>query len=202
MSIQSKVRRVEHLFDRLDSEISKFQNKTNLHCISGCGKCCTKPDIEASPLEFLPWAFHLFLNGMAQKTLDELNNSTNSFCHIYQPLSLLENHNGSCGNYKYRGLICRLFGFGANKDKYGQLRLITCKIIKESQGVELKNADEAINKKLKVPVFTDYYMKLNQIDFRLGNTFLPINEALKIAIEEVLHYYNYRPFPRGFKNAS
>jgi len=202
VSIQSKVRRIEQLFDRLDSEISKFQNNTNLHCISGCGKCCTKPDIEASPLEFLPWAFHLFLNGLAKKTLDELNNTSNSICYIYQPLSLLENYKGSCGNYKYRGLICRLFGYAANKDKYGQLRLITCKIIKESQSVELKNADEAINKKLKVPVFTDYYMKLNQIDFRLGNTFLPINEALKTAIMEVLHYYNYRPFPRGFKNAS
>ncbi len=202
MSIQSKVRRVEHLFDCLDSEISKFQIKTNLHCISGCGKCCTKPDIEASPLEFFPWAFHLFLNGLAQKTLDELNNTSNSICYIYQPLSLLDSHNGSCGNYKYRGLICRLFGYAANKDKYGQLRLATCKIIKEDQSIIVKNTDEAINKGLYVPVFTDYYMKLNQIDFRLGNTILPINEALKIAIEEVLHYYSYRPFPKGFKNAS
>lgn len=202
MSIQSKVRRVEHLFERLDAEISKFQVQTNLHCISGCGKCCTKPDIEASPLEFLPWAFHLFLNGLAQKTLAELQNTSHAICYIYQPLSLLENHKGSCGNYKYRGLICRLFGYAANKDKYGQLRLVTCKIIKEDQSGSLKNANDAISKGLYVPIFTDYYMNLNQIDFRLGNTIVPINEALKIAIQEVLHYYNYRPFPKGYKNAS
>jgi uncharacterized protein len=202
MSIQSKVRRVEHLFDRLDSEISKFQSQTSLHCISGCGKCCSKPDIEASPLEFLPWAFHLFLNGLAQKTLTELQNTSNSICYIYQPLSLLDNHKGSCGNYKYRGLICRLFGYAANRDKYGQLRLATCKIIKEDQTLSCKSTEEAINNGLYVPIFTDYYMKLNQIDFRLGNTILPINEALKIAIEQVLLYYNYRPFPKGFKSAS
>jgi hypothetical protein len=43
-------------------------------------------------------------------------------------------------------------------------------------------------------------MQLSQIDNRLAITLLPINEALKIAIEEVLHYYAYRPFPGGLEN--
>lgn len=202
MSIESKVRQIEHLFERLDGEISKFQTQTNLHCIAGCGKCCTKLDIEASPLEFLPWAFHLFLNGEAKKTLVELSNTTKTICHIYQPLALLDSHNGRCGNYKYRGLICRLFGYAGSRDKYGQLRLATCTIIKENQSNSYKSADEAISKGLYVPIFTDYYMNLNQIDFYLGNTILPINQALKVAIEEVLNYYIYRPLPNGFKNAS
>ena len=202
MSIESKVRLIENLFERLDAEISKFQTQTNLNCIAGCGKCCTKPEIEASPLEFLPWAFQLFLNGEAEKTLIELNNTSKSICHIYQPLSLLNNNSGRCTNYQYRGLICRLFGYAANRDKYGQLRLATCTIIKENQNDIYKNAEEAIGKGLYVPIFTDYYMQLNQIDFHLGNTILPINQALKIAIEEVLNYYIYRPLPNGFKNAS
>jgi hypothetical protein len=42
-------------------------------------------------------------------------------------------------------------------------------------------------------------MNLSQIDFRLGNTIVPINQALKMAIEEVLRYYAYRPFPRSYK---
>ena len=132
MSIESKVRQVEHLFERLDGEISKFQSDTNLHCIAGCGKCCTTPNIDASPLEFLPWAFHLFLNGDAETVLAKLKVKQSSICHIYQPLSLLDSNSGSCGDYQYRGLICRLFGYGATKDKYGALRLATCKIIKES----------------------------------------------------------------------
>ena len=126
MAIEHKVRLVEELFDRLEKEIAIFQSETHLHCIAGCGKCCSTPEIEASPLEFLPWAFQ-------------------------------ENYN---------------------------------------------TAEEAISKGLYVPVFTDYYMQLSQIDNRLATTLLPINQALATAIEEVLHYYAYRPLPNGLGNSA
>jgi hypothetical protein len=42
-------------------------------------------------------------------------------------------------------------------------------------------------------------MNLSQIDYRLGTLILPINQALKRAIEEVLQYYAYRPFPGGLE---
>ena len=197
MAIEHKVRQVEALFDRLEIEISSFKSETHLHCNAGCGKCCSKPDIDASPLEFLPWAFHLFLNGKAEETVALLSNAATTNCFLYRPLSVLEHHKGSCGNYRYRGLICRLFGYAANTDKFGKLRLATCKIIKEEQNENFNAAEEAIIKGKYVPVFTDYYMRLAQIDLRLGITLLPINEALKMAIEEVLHYYAYRPFPDG-----
>lgn len=200
MAIEQKVRLIEELFQRLDSEINAFKSETSLHCLTGCGKCCSKPDIDASPLEFLPWAFHLFLNGKAEETLLELDNSSISTCYIYRPFALLEEYNGSCSNYRYRGLICRLFGYAASRDKYGQLRLATCKIIKENQLENFNNTEEAISKGLYVPIFTDYYMQLSQIDYRLATTMLPINDALKIAIEEVLLYYAYRPFPGGLEN--
>ncbi|MFV8392519.1 YkgJ family cysteine cluster protein [Flavobacterium sp. LB2P6] len=200
MSIEHKVRLVEELFHRLENEITAFQSETHLQCRAGCGKCCSTPDIVASPLEFLPWAFHLFLNGKAEEMLVELNNKSDSNCHLYRPLDVLDRSNGSCSNYRYRGLICRLFGYAASRDKYGKLRLATCKIIKEEQQQNFKDTEEAIGKGLYVPIFSDYYMQLSQIDNRLAITLLPINEALKIAIEEVLHYYAYRPFPSGLKN--
>lgn len=200
MAIEHKVSLVEVLFDRLENEITAFQSKTHLHCRSGCGKCCTTPDINASPLEFLPWALHLFLNGKAEAMLTELNDKTNSNCHIYRPLTVLERNNGSCNNYRYRGLICRLFGYAASRDKYGELRLAACKIIKEEQLQNYTDTQDAIGKGLYVPVFTDYYMQLAQIDYRMASIILPINEALKMAIEEVLQYYAYRPFPGGLEN--
>ncbi len=200
MAIEQKVRLVEELFEGLENEIKTFKSETQLDCRSGCGKCCSKPDIEASPLEFLPWAFQLFLNGKAETVLLELDNSSVSTCHIYRPLALLEEYNGSCSNYRYRGLICRLFGFAANRDKYGELRMSTCSIIKEEQNKKFNAAEKAISKGKYVPVFTDYYMNLSQIDYHLGSLILPINEALKRAIEEVLHYYAYRPFPGGLEN--
>lgn len=193
MSIERKVQLVEDLFHQLEQETTAFAKVSGMSCVSGCGKCCTYPDVEASPLEFLPWAFHLFLNGEAENTLLKLKEKNSSTCLIYQPLSIIDQ--GSCSNYKYRGLICRLFGSAASTDKYGKLRLATCKIIKEGQTDAYNSNLEALSKGLSVPIFSTYYMQLNQIDFHLGNIILPINKALKIAIEEVLHYYAYRPFP-------
>lgn len=193
MSIEQRVQLVEELFHQLELESAQFEKTSGLGCVSGCGKCCSYPDIEASPLEFLPWAFHLFLNGEAEKTLDTLNETKSGTCIIFKSSSIVDR--GSCGNYKYRGLICRLFGFAANTDKYGVLRLATCKIIKEGQAEKYNSTAEAITKGLNVPIFTEYYMQLNQIDFHLGNVMLPVNKALKMAIEEVLQYYTYRPFP-------
>ena len=197
MSIEGKVELVEKLFYQLEQEMTQFQKSSNINCISGCGRCCTYSSIEASPLEFLPWAFHLFLNGEAEKMLNTLQEQHSSTCIIYKPLTIIDQ--GKCSNYKYRGLICRLFGYAANKDKYGNLRLATCKIIKEGQAETYKNVTEAISKGMYVPIFTDYYMQLNQIDFNLGNKILPINKALKMALEEVLSYYAYRPMPNSDK---
>ncbi|MFY0653423.1 MAG: YkgJ family cysteine cluster protein [Cyclobacteriaceae bacterium] len=202
MSIKRKVRSVERLFDHLDQEITEFNSHAKLHCQEGCGKCCTKPDIDASPLEFLPWSYHLFLNGQAEIVLNKLKKQSDPICHIYKPLSIIDNSNGNCGAYKYRGLICRLFGYGASKDKLGQLRLATCAIIREGQRSKVDTANKAITQGLEVPIFSDYYMKLSQIDFHLGNIIVPINQALIMAIEEVLQYYAYRPLPNGFDNAA
>ena len=200
MAIEEKVKQVEALFDRLEIEITAFKSETHLYCNAGCGKCCSTPNIDASPLEFLPWAFHLFLNGKAEETLVELKNNKAKNCHLYRSISILEYQKGSCSNYRYRGLVCRLFGYAANTDKFGKLRMATCKIIKEQQTENFTKAEELINKKIYVPIFSDYYMRLAQIDFRMGVILIPINEALKMAIEEVLHYYAYRPFPDGLGN--
>lgn len=193
MSIERRVQLVENLFYLLEQESAKFEQASWISCVSGCGRCCTYPTIEASPLEFLPWAFHLFLNGAAEKMLIKLKEMQSSNCIIYKPFTIIDQ--GRCSNYKYRGLICRLFGFAASTDKYGSLRLSTCQIIKEDQADMYKSTAEAITKGLHVPVFTEYYMQLNQIDFHLGNILLPVNKALKMALEEVLQYYAYRPFP-------
>lgn len=197
MTLEQKVRRVEELFGQLEKETAQFQQKSGLGCVSGCGKCCNYPQIEASPLEFLPWAFHLFLQGEAETTLDTLSGNQNPTCFLFAPLSMVDQ--GHCGTYQYRGLICRLFGFAATRDKYGSLRLATCKIIREGQAEQYRTVSEAIAKGLYVPVFTDYYMQLNQIDYQLGTKMLPVNKALKVALEEVLHYYTYRPIPDAGK---
>ncbi|MBA4745835.1 MAG: YkgJ family cysteine cluster protein [Muricauda sp.] len=195
MTLENKVQLVERLFDQLEKETLQFQEASGIGCVSGCGKCCTYPNIEASPLEFLPWAFHLFLSGKAEDALTSINKYPIMSCFILTPVSIIGK--GHCGSYRHRGLICRLFGYAANRDKYGNLRLATCKTIKEEQTDNYLVVSEAILKEtMHIPVFTDYYMQLSQIDFQLGSKTIPINKALKMALEEVLQYYTYRPVPR------
>ena len=193
MTLDQKVRLVETLFDQLELETRQFQEKSKLSCVSGCGKCCAFPTIDASPLEFLPWAFQVFLSGKAEEVLESLSSSTGQNCFLLTPVSILST--GHCASYRHRGLICRLFGYAASKDKYGNLRLATCSIIKEEQRDCYEKTNKAIAEGLYVPVFTDYYMQLNQIDYQLGSKIMPINKALKTALEEVLQYYSYRPVP-------
>lgn len=192
MSIVKKVNEVELLFAQLDAEIASFQSTTKLSCLPGCGRCCTHNQIDASPLEFLPWAYHLYINGEANDVLDMLNEETSQICHIYKPIGAFTDGKGTCSSYPYRGLICRLFGYGATHDKYGKLQLATCSIIKADQTLIYHNAEKLISEGLSVPVFTHYYMRLSQIDFQLGKLIVPVNNALKLALEEVLGYYAYR----------
>lgn len=201
MSIVRKVRAIERLFDHLNIEINLFQESSGIHCLTGCGNCCNKADIEASPLEFLPLAMHWFMNHEAEQKLELLLQNTSPMCVAYSPLSIDNLTQGSCIHYPYRGLICRLFGYGASKDKFGELRLVTCKIIKEQQQANYEEAVIMLKSKHYVPVFSDYYKRLSQIDFHLGNKILPINAAIREALEFVLSYYSYRPFPKPRKAA-
>lgn len=202
MSVPYKVGLVNELFNQLDQEINLFQKATKLGCVKGCGKCCNKPDIYASPLEFLPWAYHLLLNEQAFEKLEDLNSSSLTICNIYNPLTISAKINGKCSDYTHRGLICRLFGFSATKDKYGKLKLATCAIIKEDQASDFEKVDLAISENLEIPIITDYYMKLSQIDYKLATKSVPINEAMKLALEEVLQYYAYRPTPKFIKKVA
>ncbi len=190
MQLEEKVRAVEEVFVKLDASISEFQSATSLHCKFGCGKCCFKPDIEATILEFLPFAFHLFKAGQAEQWLDTLNKTESSICLILNPTQAGA---GLCTEYPYRGLICRLFGYSARTNKYGQKELVTCQIIKTEQTAAFANAASLIEKEeLTVPVMNQYYMQLHGIDFELTREFYPINVAIKKAIETVLQYYAYR----------
>jgi Fe-S-cluster containining protein len=189
VSLTEKVRAVEGLFKTLDEDISSFQSWSGLHCKFGCGKCCFKADIEATVLEFLPFAHYLYQKDQAFEWLQKLKDSDSSICLILNPTS---QEAGLCTEYPYRGLICRLFGYSARTNKYGTRELVTCQIIKTEQAVAYEEASTKVAANTQVPVMNQYYMQLMGIDQQLAQDFYPINEAIKRAIETVLHYYAYR----------
>ena len=75
MSVYRKVQLVEKLFYQLEKDVATFQQATGLRCKSGCGLCCTKPDIHATVLEFLPFAYALAKENLAHIWLKRLSDS-------------------------------------------------------------------------------------------------------------------------------
>jgi Fe-S-cluster containining protein len=189
VELSKKVKEVEKVFNRLDNAILMFQESTSLHCKAGCGKCCFKADIEATILEFLPFAFHLQKEGRAEEWYEQLKQSDSSICLILNPTQAGA---GLCSQYQHRGLICRLFGYSARTNKYEKRELVTCQIIKSEQSIAFAEAEKRIVGGEGVPVMSVYYMQLHAIDFELTRDFYPINQAIRKAIEVVLQYYAYR----------
>lgn len=190
LELEAKVKQIEDLFARLDEDLNAFRGATTLHCKWGCGKCCFKPDIEATALEFLPFAYNLYNSSQAERWHDRLQREPGSICLI---LDAQQTGAGLCSQYTHRGLICRLFGYSARTNKYSKKELITCKIIKTEQSEAYTMAGQKIaSGDLAVPVMNEYYMQLRSIDPELGQQFYPINVAIRKAIEQVLHYFAYR----------
>jgi Fe-S-cluster containining protein len=190
MELEEKVRAVEEVFEKLDQQIASFQSWSGLHCAWGCGKCCYKADIEATILEFLPFAYYLYQQDLAYSWFEKLQGGDSSLCLILNPTQAGA---GLCSEYKHRGLICRLFGYSARTNKYGKRELVTCQIIKTEQAGNYQQASVKIEDGAEeLPVMSHYYMQLHAIDFELARDFFPINEAIKRAIEVILHYYAYR----------
>lgn len=188
MTLEEKATAVYEVFKKLDGQITTFQSNTTLHCKWGCGKCCFKPDIEATILEFLPFAFDLYKKKQAEDWWNNLRDNPDPICAI---LNTNQSGAGLCSVYEYRGLICRLFGYSARTNKYSKLELITCRIIKSEQEQAYTHASTKLDE-LDIPVMSNYYRQLHAIDADLTASFYPINIAIRKAIETVLHYYAYR----------
>lgn len=191
MNLREKSLEVRQVFAELDIEIKVFMEESQLSCISGCGACCANPNVHASVLEFLPLAFDLYEKGKAEKALELLEEvGEEAFCIIYKSFSQ-DAKSGFCSDYANRGMICRLFGSAARRNKEGKKELITCKIIKEQKADLYQRTVQVIKEGAVVPSSGDAYSQLYNIDFQLTKEQFPINVAIKKALEAVLTYMFY-----------
>lgn len=191
MDLAAKSRATLDIFGELESETKQFVSESGLGCVTGCGFCCANPNVPANPLEFLPLAFDLHQKGLAESTLQEIEQlEESSSCVIYRPTSA-DGLRGFCGNHSKRGLICRLFAASARRTKYGKKDLIICKVLKSEKAEEFLLANERINSDMAIPLATAYYSRLEEVDQSLCQQFT-INEAIAFALELVLRYTFYQ----------
>jgi Fe-S-cluster containining protein len=151
--------------------------------------CCRKTDIEASPLEFLPLAAWLYESGKVDGFLAAMDDTKHPWCACFDPEASVYQEWG-CQYYEHRGLICRLFGFGFRLNRDSLPVLVTCRIMKQSQPSAVRKAAEmAASSPNEMPVFSHYFMRLLAIDPDLAVPQMPINQAIRVAIEKLYFYY-------------
>jgi len=189
-----KIRKVEQVFKQLDKETEKFGQQSNLKCLTNCNLCCLKKGLEANVLEFLPLAFYLVKNNLHEQALDLLATDPEHCINLAK--SQVPGQTAGCGNYEYRGMVCRLFGFSGIKDKNSKLAIYTCSLMKNEYPQEFKTAMERINSGMPIPMVTDFYYQIYFIDTHMANDYNPINVSIRKAIEKVAYFYANQPRKR------
>ncbi|GAB3024956.1 YkgJ family cysteine cluster protein [Bowmanella dokdonensis] len=182
-------RLVEAVYDELDHTFGAYQRKTGLACRSGCGSCCNNPEIDATPLEMLPLALNLYDQGRAEQVLEELEQYSGFACFHYVRHSL-DGIQGQCGVYQQRPALCRMFGAAGVSSKTGGTRLSVCRTIKQDHNEKYQQTLISMLSE-PPPRMATGKERVRQLDFELGKQDLPINQALKYALERVLFIAYY-----------
>jgi len=188
------VDQVIDLYQRFDKIIERFKRVTNISCPKRCSYCCRHWWVEATVLEVLPLAREIYARGQEEaimKQIQEKQTREDTLCVLLLPESNKEVE-GYCAYYAWRPLMCRLFGFAARKNKHGDLEFCSCRIIREVNPWSVKRAEMALQGKLKLPVYQEAFMEIASLDTSRGYRRLPINLAIKEAIE-----YLYWKRPKG-----
>ena len=191
---QKVIREMMVLFDDIDRQTEKFAARTGLKCKSGCGACCTAPDVETTVAEVLPLAVHLWSlshsedpsrpQAAVENVLEAIRSkSDKSICVFYKPDPFVQTQ-GRCSIYAFRPGLCRLFGFAARQDKHGQRKLVTCKVIKDSQPQACKGAQEDLDQGIEAPLLAAHAFSVANIDPVEGQKLLPINQAIRSGLEK------------------
>lgn len=179
--------KIQAIFRSLDEKTRSLQEKSGLKCVNGCGKCCLSPTVEAQVSEMLPLAMSVLESGDASDLHTKIEQTKDAMCVLYRP-SPKDPTKGHCSAYEMRPSVCRLFGFSAVSGKPPEKgQLSTCKIIKDQQPEAISKATDLLTSNHhEVPYVRDYSLQIEVL--APGTAFserLPINDAIKIALEKV-----------------
>jgi uncharacterized protein len=182
---EQTIQQINGIYSELDKKIEQFRISSGLKCPERCGRCCMSKNIEATVLEFLPLASHLWEIEEAEKWIAVIHRLPEKISCVLFESDPDKTGNGRCKFYPLRGLICRAFGYTASGDKYSVPRLIGCGVMRERAPEIFDMARRAVSEGLYAPLVTVFSYRLMSVDSSLGSRFLPINQAILAAIERI-----------------
>ena len=189
MNIREFSQDLQKIYDQMWDAFSQYQAASGLNCLVGCGKCCNNPEVEASVLEMFPLALRILDENKLEEWLDKLDNSSQDHCLMYEPHTP-DGSKGQCGVYKERPSLCRMFGVAGFYNKHQEVTLSVCKLIREKYPDLTKIRESEVSD--KTPMLITWSYRLAQIDPGLIQDRMPINQALKKALERIALYAQYQ----------
>lgn len=185
------------VYAELEEQMAHFKRVARINCFSKCQRCCeTAGSVEASSFEMLPLSIHLWEKGKAEALLEQLTKREPEGPCILLNRDPALSSKGGCRYYSLRPLICRLFGFSAISDKYGNPKIALCKPLKELNPEIEDRINERIQEGLKVPVIPHFSRQVAFIHPNLGKDLYSINYSLRQALEIVGYRMQFQKEPR------
>ncbi len=173
-------------YESLSQKFSTFQNKNQLSCLEGCGRCCFKDDIYCSPIELLPMALYLLESNKVDEYLNRLENPEHPYCTFLE-ITDKESFKGFCREYQHRAIICRTFGVSARKSKDLKTDYSVCKTIKENKSQAYSQLIQTFNHLEKeIPYISSSKNNLLALSPKFMEQEYPINQSLRIMLDKVL----------------
>ena len=155
-SFYQEFQKLSLIYQDLELKQETFCDTFNVHCKKGCGTCCEHfiPDVYGVEARFL--ALGLMFDDKLDLALDRIKkwNPESPHCPLYDFDS--DYH---CTVYRYRPLICRLFGATASKDKEGKPCFRHCKY--NEGGLDV-SSEEMLQKIDAVIHMSDYAMMMEE----------------------------------------
>ncbi|MCU0286329.1 MAG: YkgJ family cysteine cluster protein [Acidobacteria bacterium] len=193
MLIEQKIKEIKKIYRIIDADVLRFKKFTGLKCLRYCSHCCENPYVTATVLEFLPLAYELYQQNHCEEYLEKIKQAETGdmedcFLLHYPPN---RENSGRCLTYKYRPLVCRLFGFSVVLDKNNLRQLVTCSGIKQKYHENYEQTVHSLETIPEAPVMKNYYMMLYGIDTGLAQKYYSLYTALEMAIETVMSAFAY-----------
>ncbi len=170
------------LYVEVDQRVKSFQLKTGLRCPAGCGRCCPAADVRATVLEMLPAAHEILRRGTPAFWLARIESEGAGGTCVFYRREAPPDAQGCCDLYALRPTVCRLFGFAAVRTRSGALELAVCRWMKAA-GPDAAAAGRHLQG--EAPCFSSVATQINALDLSLGARPMPVNEALRRALERL-----------------
>ena len=172
------------MYNELEEAQVRFCSDFDLHCKDDCCECCKHFQPDVTDLEAQYLALGLISEGREQEILDLLKSQPEypDRCPLCDPVP----GHPHCMIYRWRPLLCRLFGAAVTRDKEGAAAFRNCRWNEHTHAIssaELSGSDDVV-------YMSDYGMRLEEEDIDNTETRL-LAEALPPAVEKVRLILSY-----------